>query len=134
MPAAPSVLIVEDNYLLLEMLNSLCEAQGIRVLSASSGEDALTTLRQRSAEVDWLLTDIALPGLINGWEVAAAYRAIHPSRPVIYASTAAVIARRTVPGSIFVHKPFQVREIVALARMMSAGEYDGRTPDLRVAG
>ena len=118
MSAAPSVLIVEDNYLLLEMLTTLCEQQGIRVLAASSGEAALTMLRQRGSEIDWLFTDITLPGLIDGWEVASAYRERHPRRPVIYASTAARIERRTVPGSIFVHKPFQVREIIALAKMM----------------
>lgn len=124
MAPAPSVLIVEDNYLLLEMLSSLCEQQGIHVLAASSGEDALTMLRQRGCEIDWLFTDIALPGLIDGWEVASAYRERHPRRPVIYASTAARLERRTVPGSIFVHKPFQVREIIGLAKMMAnaAGE------------
>ncbi|GLS42248.1 response regulator [Methylobacterium brachythecii] len=118
MTQSASVLIVEDNYLLLEMLTSLCEQQGIRVFATSSGEDALTMLRQRASEIDWLFTDISLPGIIDGWEVAAAYRERHPRRPVIYASTAPHIARRTVPGSIFVHKPFQVREIISLARMM----------------
>lgn len=125
MAPAPSVLIVEDNYLLLEMLGSLCEQQGIRVLAASSGEAALTMLRERGTEIDWLFTDITLPGLIDGWDVAAAYRGFHPHRPVIYASTTARIERRSVPGSIFVHKPFQIREIIALARMMTgaAGEF-----------
>ena len=131
MAGAPSVLIVEDNYLLLEMLTSLCEQQGIRVLSASSGEAALTMLRQRGGEIDWLFTDISLPGLIDGWEVAAAYRERHPQRPIIYASTAARIERRTVPGSIFVHKPFQVREIVGLARMMNEAT---RGQPLKAAG
>jgi CheY-like chemotaxis protein len=132
MSAVPSVLIVEDNYLLLEMLTSLCEQQGIRVLAASTGEAALTMLRQRAAEIDWLFTDISLPGLIDGWEVASAYRACHPRRPVIYASTAAQIERRTVPGSIFVHKPFQVREIISLARMMASAA--GQDELLRAAG
>lgn len=131
MAGAPSVLIVEDNYLLLEMLTSLCEQQCIRVLSASSGEAALTMLRQRGGEIDWLFTDISLPGLIDGWEVAAAYRERHPQRPIIYASTAARIERRTVPGSIFVHKPFQVHEIVGLARMMNEAT---RGQPLKAAG
>lgn len=132
MASSPSVLIVEDNYLLQEMLTSLCEQHGIRVLAASSGEDALTMLRQRGAEIDWLFTDIALPGLIDGWEVAAAYRERHPRRPIIYASTSARVERRTMPGSIFVHKPFQIREIVAMARMMTSEEA-GAAP-LRAAG
>ncbi|GJE55178.1 MULTISPECIES: response regulator [Methylobacterium] len=132
MAAAPSVLIVEDNYLLLDMLTSLCEQQGIIVLAASSGEAALTMLRQRADEIDWLFTDISLPGLIDGWEVASAYRERHPRRPVIYASTVAQIERRTVSGSIFVHKPFQVREIISLARMMASAV--GQDDLLRAAG
>ncbi|KAB1074700.1 response regulator [Methylobacterium planeticum] len=115
----PTVLIVEDSFLLLEMLTTLCEQEGIRVVEASSGEAALTILRRRGAEIDWLFTDIRLPGLIDGWTVADAYRAIHPDRPVIYASTAALRERRTVSGSLFVQKPYGVREIVALARMMT---------------
>lgn len=131
MSSAASVLIVEDNYLLLEMLTALCEQGGIRVLPASTGEAALTMLRRRGPEIDWLFTDINLPGLIDGWTVADAYRERHPHRPVIYASTAQHIERRSVPGSIYVHKPFQMREILGLARMMG-GAPGAR--ELRAAG
>ncbi|MCP1550898.1 MULTISPECIES: response regulator [Methylorubrum] len=132
MPSAPTVLIVEDNYLLLEMLTRLCEREGMRVLAASSGEAALTTLRDGGEAIDWLLTDILLPGLIDGWTVAAAYRERHPKRPVVYTSTVAQIESRTVPGSLYIRKPFQAREIVELASVMAAshGLGDGR----RVAG
>lgn len=132
MVSRPTVLIVEDNYLLLEMLTNLCEQEGIAVLAASSGEAALTVLREGRAAIDWLFTDINLPGLIDGWSVAAAYRERHPDRPVIYASTAARLERRTVPGSIYVRKPFQIREILALARMMAAVEVSQE--GLRAAG
>lgn len=115
-----SVLLVEDNYLLLEMLTGVCEREGIRVLSASTGEAALTMLRSRAEAIDWLLTDINLPGLIDGWTVADAYRQRHPTRPVIYTSTAPHLGQRTVPGSVFVRKPFQMREIIALARSIAS--------------
>lgn len=132
MASAPSVLIVEDNYLLLEMLTSLCEQEGMVVLAASSGEAALTMLRDGRTAIDWLLTDINLPGLIDGWEVAAAYRERHPRRPVVYASTAARQEQRSVPGSLYVRKPFQIRDIVALARMMAAA--DEAVEGMRAAG
>ena len=124
MRPAQCVLIVEDSYLLLEIIASLCETQGIRVIEASTGEAALTLLRARGHEIDWLFTDIHLPGLIDGWQVAAAYRERHPLKPIIYASTTARIERRTVPNSIFVHKPFQVREILQLAQMMTGETED----------
>src|SRR4051812_4557878 len=109
-----SVLIVEDNYVLLEVLVTLCEQEGLRTHTVSSGEAALTLLRQRGPDIDWLFTDIRLPGLVDGWAVAEAYRLIHPRRPVIYSSTTATLRRQQVPGSILVQKPFVIAEVVRL--------------------
>ncbi|MCJ2137641.1 response regulator [Methylobacterium sp. J-026] len=131
MRPAPCVLIVEDSYLLLEIIASLCEAQGIRVIEASSGEAALTLLRARGGEIDWLFTDIHLPGLIDGWTVAHAYRALHADRPVVYTSTDAN-RRGGVPGSLFLRKPFQVQEVNRLVRMMVEGP--GAAMPLSAAG
>ncbi|MCJ2125428.1 response regulator [Methylobacterium sp. J-077] len=123
MPPAQCVLIVEDSYLLLEIIASLCETQGIRVIEASTGEAALTLLRARGHEIDWLFTDIHLPGLIDGWTVAHAFRAIHADRPVVYTSTDSS-GGRGVPGSLFLRKPFQVEAVNRLVRMMVDGLSD----------
>ncbi|AIQ92750.1 MAG: response regulator [Cupriavidus sp.] len=120
MRPAQCVLIVEDSYLLLEIIASLCETHGIRVIEASTGEAALTVLRDRGDAIDWLFTDIHLPGLIDGWTVAHAFRAIHPDRPVVYSSTD-TNRRSGVPGSLFLRKPFQVQEVNRLVRMMVEG-------------
>ncbi|MCF4129784.1 response regulator [Methylobacterium sp. SyP6R] len=116
----PCVLIVEDSYMLLELLVTLCEQHGVETLTASSGEAALTLLREHGARIDWLLTDIRLPGLVDGWGVAEAYRRIQPLRPVIYSSTTANLNHPAVPGSIFVTKPFVIADILRLARMMAS--------------
>ncbi|MBX9930443.1 MAG: response regulator [Methylobacterium sp.] len=117
------VLLVEDNYVLLEMLTNLCERAGLKVFAASSGEDALTLLRRSGGRIDWLFTDINLPGLIDGWTVAEAYRAFNPRRPVIYASVSPRPARVSATGGVFFRKPFHVAEIVELARMMARAEH-----------
>lgn len=121
MQCAKSVLIVEDSYLLLEIIASLCESRGVRVLEASSGEAALTLLRRQGAEIDWLFTDIHLPGLIDGWAVAEAFRAMHAGRPVVYTSTEGALRRRGVTGSLFLRKPFQVREVDAMVQSVVGG-------------
>lgn len=126
-----NVLVVEDSFMLLEIIAQLCASQGTRVIEASSGEAALTILRERGATIDWLFTDINLPGLIDGWTVAEAFRAAHPDRPVVYTSTAAKLPPRTVPGSLYLRKPFQIREVNALVRMMREGVSDD---GLRAAG
>ena len=119
-----NVLVVEDSFMLLEIIAQLCASQGTRVIEASSGEAALTILRERGATIDWLFTDINLPGLIDGWTVAEAFRAAHPDRPVVYTSTAAKLPPRAVPGSLYLRKPFQIREVNALVRMMREGVSD----------
>ncbi|MCJ2010258.1 response regulator [Methylobacterium sp. E-041] len=124
MHPAQSVLIVEDSYLLLEIVASLCETQGIRVIEASSGEAALTILRERGRTIDWLFTDIRLPGLIDGWSVAEAFRAMHPDRPVVYTSTAPGLPPRAVRGGLYLRKPFQIRDIEQVVRMMAQGVTD----------
>lgn len=129
------VLVVEDNYLLLDILTSVCEREGVRVVAASSGEAALAAIRQKGDQIHWLLTDINLPGLIDGWVVADAFRTINPGRPVIYASTDGWIDRRSVPGSIFLRKPFRMHDVVALVRMMLASEPSARDlSPMRAAG
>ncbi|CAO4140834.1 response regulator [Methylorubrum aminovorans] len=127
MSSVTTVLIVEDNYLLLEMLTRLCEREGMRVLAASSGEAALTALRDGGESIDWLFTDIGLPGLVDGWAVASAYRERHPQRPIVYTSSAAQIEGRTVRGSLYLRKPFETRAIVELASIMSARPDEGRS-------
>lgn len=129
------VLVVEDNYLLLDMLTGVCEREGAQVIAASSGEAALSTIRQKGERIDWLLTDINLPGLIDGWTVADAFRTVNPGRPVIYSSTAGRIDRRSVPGSIFLRKPFRMHDVVAIARMMMGSDGQASAPvPLRATG
>lgn len=131
MRPAQSVLIVEDSYLLLEIIATLCATQGTRVIEASSGEAALTLLRDQGSAINWLFTDINLPGLIDGWSVAEAFRAMHPDRPVVYTSTAAGRHPRAVPGSLYLRKPFQIRDVNRIVRMMVEGATD---QPLRAAG
>ncbi|MCJ2083256.1 response regulator [Methylobacterium sp. J-090] len=114
------VLIVEDNYLLLDMLTRVCEQGGLHVIPASSGEAALTAIRETGRAIDWLFTDINLPGLVDGWSVADAFRALHPGRPVVYASSGTHPRGRAVSDSLFVAKPFRMQPIAELARGIAA--------------
>ena len=113
-----SVLVVDDDFVLLELVTALFQKAGLRVLTASSGEAALTMLRDKGADIDWLFTDVGLPGWVDGWTVADEYRLSYPFRPIIYASTSAKREGRVVQGSIFVEKPFQPIEILRVAQMM----------------
>lgn len=115
---APCVLVVDDDFVLLEVAQAMFQRAGLKVLTASSGEAALTVLRHKGQDIDWLFTDIGLPGLVDGWSVADEYRRTHPDRPIIYASTASRRSGRSVGGSLFVEKPFEPAEMLRIAEMM----------------
>ena len=102
----PTVLMVEDEMLLGNVVADELEEAGYRVLSAMTGEEALALL-EGAEPIDLLFTDIRLPGLIDGWHLAEAARRLRPDLPVIYASGYTVQQPREVPGSVFLTKPYR---------------------------
>ena len=76
------------------------------------GEDALAILR--SEHVDWLLTDIRLPGLVDGWIVGSEFTITHPLRPVIYISGTQPDSSRRPNGSLFLFKPVDASDLIGL--------------------
>jgi len=81
-----TVLLVEDDPGILDLTRRLLESDGLRVLAAANGEEAMDIWKMRSGEVDLLFTDIVLPGALSGREVAQAILEDKPSLPVLYTS------------------------------------------------
>jgi CheY-like chemotaxis protein len=117
----PTVLFVEDSELLRQVVAEELAEAGFRVLEASTGEDALTTLRDHAGAIDWLFTDIRLPGPIDGWRVADEFRFTYPLRPVIFASGDTTSAPRAYGDSFFLRKPYRVSEVVECVRSLASG-------------
>jgi CheY-like chemotaxis protein len=78
----PCVLVVEDNEDVRELAESVLGMAGYAVLSAASGEQALTLLRQ-GARVDLLFTDVIMPGGMNGLQLVDEARRLRPRLPVL---------------------------------------------------
>jgi CheY-like chemotaxis protein len=81
-----SVLVVDDNAPLRHLLARSLSQSGYRVASASSGDDALREFAARAEEFDVLLTDIVMPGTIQGPELARQLKARHPGLRTIVLS------------------------------------------------
>ena len=73
-----SILIVEDEVLTSEYLEFVLQKAGYEVVPASSAEEAITILEHRD-DVDLVVTDINLPGGLNGLQLAAVVRDRWPS-------------------------------------------------------
>jgi CheY-like chemotaxis protein len=100
------VLLVEDEFLISEMVAESLSGQGFSVRAVSNGIDALQHLAV--APVDILFTDISLPGGIDGTTLARKARELLPDLPVVYASGGLRMfdLPSRVPHSIFVAKPY----------------------------
>lgn len=104
-----TILLVEDAEPLRRLAHSLLEANGFRVLSAATGEEALKAVARFSGDLDLLLTDVVMPGM-NGRALAEQLKARIPGLKVLYMSgyTDSFIAGHGVlePGTQLIHKPF----------------------------
>lgn len=115
-PSRRSILIVEDDEITRTVIVRYFEKAGLQVHVAESGEEALTILRAHGRAIDWLFTDIHLPGEISGWIVGAEFNLNHPLRPVIYATASAEQASAQAAGSVFIQKPYSPRAVFQVFR------------------
>lgn len=79
------ILIVEDDDLVLTNLERQLQLLGYRVTAVTSGPAALKTLKTHN-DIELLLTDIIMPGGMNGRQLAEQARAIYPSLKVLFTS------------------------------------------------
>jgi CheY-like chemotaxis protein len=113
------ILVVEDDQLIRELLVEALREEGYDVVHASNGEQALEWCKRQAADV--LVTDIKLPGKVDGWQIAERCREHDPTLPVIYATGFSPIAPRPVPSSLSLQKPYHPNEILRAVRQVTAG-------------
>jgi signal transduction histidine kinase/CheY-like chemotaxis protein len=116
-----TILVVEDEPKVREIVVRVLRAAGYRVLEAASGAEAVEQERQTSEPVHLLLTDVVMPGL-DGKEAAERILARRPDIRVLYLSgyTRDAINRRGVldDGIDFISKPFTPDALRARVREM----------------
>ena len=116
-----TVLVVEDEaMLLLDYEHALAEA-GFAVIVAISGAKAIRLLNEDNL-VQGIVTDIRFAEPPDGWEVGRAARRIDAGIPVVYVSghAAADWPEKGVPNSIMLEKPFAMAQLVtAMAQLLN---------------
>ena len=122
--ATPRVLLVEDEFLISEMVAEVLAEHGFEVQVAANAKDALQHLTC-GAPCDVLFTDINLPGGVDGAALARLARKLRPGLPVVYASglIGAIEQLDAVPGATFVPKPYDPEKICALLERYAAAPH-----------
>ena len=112
-----TVLLVDDDHLVRDMLGDVLRQYGYQVRQAHSGEQALALLDD---EIDLLLTDFAMPEF-NGGQLALAARERRPHLPVVFLTGYAELQGLELPGSLVMQKPVQADELVRVLNEMLGG-------------
>jgi CheY-like chemotaxis protein len=117
-----SILVVEDEPLILMDIEAALEEAGFAVTGMTSSESALTAFGAEPDTFKALVTDIRLGSGKSGWELAREIRAKKPALPIIYISgdSAEHWPSEGVPNSLMISKPFFMPQITtALASLLN---------------
>ena len=114
------ILLVEDEDLIRTLLGEAMTDLGMNASLAESGEAAIEILRN-TAPFDLLVTDIQLPGAVDGLEIARVARKQTPAMPIIFTTGQPDRMARWKSGSadIFIPKPYRPSDIIAAIRQLT---------------
>jgi PAS domain S-box-containing protein len=114
-----TILVVEDEELLLDLLKTVLEAKGYQVLFAKDGLQALDVYQQREKEIALILMDIGLPKL-SGWEVLRRMKEMNSKVRVILASGYIDPHMKSellkAGAKYFIQKPYVLKEVLQRVR------------------
>ncbi len=120
-PAGQTVLVVDDEPTIRMLVADVLEDAGLQTIEAADGAAALRIL-QSSTKLDLLITDVGLPGGMNGRQVADAGRALRPELKVLfitgYAENAVVGNGHLDPWMAILTKPFTMEALATRIRGM----------------
>ena len=102
-------LIVDDEPALRTYLRTLLRRRGIQVLEAENAVKALRILHKLGGEIDLLITDIQMPGGMDGVALAHSVNNLFSFVPIILISGN---VEKAPAGFTFVQKPFSADEIL----------------------
>jgi PAS domain S-box-containing protein len=124
-PAARTVLLVEDEPLVRQIVRRSLVQAGYLVLEAGDGEDALAVMAEFDGPLDAIVTDMMMPGM-SGRVLTDLLRTSHPHLGVVYISgyTESELGDEAALDEehVFLQKPFSNRQLLtAVARVTGAG-------------
>ena len=110
-----TILFVDDEPDVQQSIQGLLELLGYRALTASSGAEALIRFKQHADEIDLVITDRTMPGML-GSDLAKELRAIRPNLPIILITGGATDTLPVDSISRLLHKPFSKDDLGAAIR------------------
>jgi CheY-like chemotaxis protein len=121
-----TVLVVDDEEDLIEVARAYLAEMGFASFDAKDGASALDVLAQHK-EIELIVTDIVMPGGMNGVELVQRALLLRPDLKIIYSSgfPAEALAEKSMPllDGPLLHKPYQRTEFNAIIHRVMERDY-----------
>jgi CheY-like chemotaxis protein len=115
-----TVLVVDDENLLLTMAETILTEYGYKVLTANSGQKALAILSRDDINADLVVTDLVMPGM-GGRELIERIRQLAPTMRILCTSGYVMPADKQT-GAAYLQKPFTSAELLAKVKHVLASK------------
>ncbi len=116
----PRLLLVEDEFLIRLTLSEVLSEDGFEVVEAEDANAALARLGEEGG-FDAMLTDIQLPGPVDGRALARHARATRPDLPIIFMSGRPEASISANPLDTYINKPYSPAAVSATLRRILGG-------------
>ena len=114
MGGTETILLVEDEESVRQLVRDTLSAKGYRVLEAESGEGGMAAAEHHEAKIDLVITDVVMPGM-GGRELVRQLTQIRPAIKILYLSgytEEAIISDGSIEsGTAFLQKPFSLQNL-----------------------
>ncbi|HTD16704.1 MAG TPA: response regulator [Chthoniobacterales bacterium] len=113
--AGRTILVVDDEAAILDLVQRVLKHAGYNVITSRSGDGAWDVIERGEPKVDLVLTDLVMPGSMDGFTLADSARRKYPKLPVLFMTGAVPesdekAAARTKKGLL--RKPFYAKALV----------------------
>jgi two-component system, cell cycle sensor histidine kinase and response regulator CckA len=108
-----TILLVEDEESVRQLVRDTLESRGYKVLEAENGENGLAAAAKHQGKIDLVITDVIMPGL-GGREMAERLAKTRPETKVLYLSgytEDAIISDGNLESTAFLQKPFTLQNL-----------------------
>ncbi len=119
----PTVLVVDDEEDLRDIIRRMLDRRGFAALVAGDSQQAIAACREHPGEIDILVTDLGLPG-VSGSDLAREATELRPGMQVVYISglpkDIAVADGLIDEDALLVKKPFSTESLIEALRSVIA--------------
>ncbi|WP_010176897.1 response regulator [Pseudomonas sp. PAMC 25886] len=110
--AQPSILVLEDDEIIRALMVDVLEDFGAVVTSFPSADEGMIFLERANDPVDLIVSDIQMPGLLNGYDLSKVVAHRWPSLPVLLTSGNTAMASQLGGTVRFLPKPWSAKRLL----------------------